>query len=100
MESPRVSARSLTGQSFEVADLLLIQAWGEFHDLRIVIELDYIAGGDEYEEVVSLYHRDRTFRRWMMWRTGDGLVVQPLLGRPLRFARVADALDALIPQRA
>ncbi|MGE0223455.1 MAG: hypothetical protein AB7F35_04125 [Acetobacteraceae bacterium] len=66
----------------------------------MIIELDYIAGGDEYEEVVSLYQRDSAFRRWMMWRIGDGIVVQPLLGRPLRFIRVADALDSLLIQRA
>jgi hypothetical protein len=38
------------GLSFEVADLILLQSWAEFHDLRMVVELDHCGADGEYEE--------------------------------------------------
>jgi hypothetical protein len=88
------------GLAFELADLVMVQAWSEYHDLRMVVELDYSAEGEEYEEVLALYPRDSSFRRWMVWRGACEVVVQPMLGRALRFASVAEALEHLIPARA
>ncbi|HVC61223.1 MAG TPA: hypothetical protein VND19_12780 [Acetobacteraceae bacterium] len=88
------------GLAFELADLVLVQGWSEYHDLRMVVELDYSAAGDEYEEVVALYPRDSSFRRWMMWRGVSEVVVQPMIGRAQGFASVAVALEHLIPARA
>ena len=54
---------------------------------------------DEYEELLALYDRDCAFRRWMIWRSGDGIVVQPMMGRTMLFDTMADALEILIPTR-
>src|SRR6185312_8919352 len=90
-------ARMPTGISFELSDLALVQGWAEFHDLRMVVELDYSAEGEEYEEVLAFYPRDSAFRRWMMWRVVGEIVVQPMMGRAAQFGSVADALERLIP---
>jgi hypothetical protein len=100
MQTPRVSVLPPAGIAFELADLLLVRAWAEFHDLRMAIELDYCAGGEEYEEILEFYTRNSVFRRWMIWRDASGIVVQPMMGRPLRFDCVSDALEHLIPARA
>ncbi len=99
MQLPRTSVKIPTGLSFEVPDLLMLQGWADFHDLRMAIELDVCAEGDEYEELLGLYEKNRAFRRWMLWRSCDGIIVQPAMGRTMLFDFMADALDALIPAR-
>jgi len=76
-----------------------VQAWADFHDLRMEVELDNASDGDEYEEMVSLFARATGFRRWMVWRSCDGIVVQPMVGRAALFDSFAEALDMLIPAR-
>jgi hypothetical protein len=95
----RASVRMSTGLSFEVCDLLLAKAWADFHDLRMEVELDCAADGEEYEEMVGLFARQTGFRRWMVWRSCDGIVVQPMVGRPMLFDSLAEALEGLIPLR-
>jgi hypothetical protein len=87
------------GLAFELADLFMVQGWSEYHDLRMVIELDYSAEGEEYEEVLALYPKNGTFRRWTMWRGTGEIAVQPTMGRMMRFPSVADALEGLIHTR-
>jgi hypothetical protein len=89
-----------SGLAFELADLVMVQGWAEYHGLRMVVELDHTAEGEEYEEVLALYRRNSSFRRWMMWRGMSEIVVQPMMGRTLRFGSVAKALERLIPARA
>jgi hypothetical protein len=100
MSNPKLAVLPPTGLSFELADLLLAQAWSEFHELRMSIELDYYAEGDEFEEVLEFYTPNSVFRRWMIWRASDGIVVQPMMGRPLHFLALSEALEHLIPARA
>jgi hypothetical protein len=90
-------AKTPTGLAFEIPDLLMLQAWADFHDLRMSIDLDVCADGDEYEEHVGIFDRDRIFRRWMIWRSCDGIVVQPSMGRAMLFDFMGDALEILIP---
>jgi hypothetical protein len=99
MQLPRTSVKVPTGLSFEIPDLLMLRGWSDFHDLRMTIELDVCAEGDEYEELLGLYDRTRAFRRWMIWRSCDGLVVQPAMGRTMMFDHMADVLEILIPPR-
>jgi hypothetical protein len=99
MANSRLATSRPTGLSFELADLLLAQAWSEFHDLRMTIELDYYAEGDEFEEVLEFYTANSAFRRWMIWRAADGIIVQPMMGRPSQFTALSDALEHLIPAR-
>ncbi len=99
MQLPRAFVRSPTGFSFEIPDLLMLGGWAEFHELRMVIDLDVCADGDEYEEFVGIYDRGCAFRRWMIWRSCDGIVVQPAMGHPRLFDCMAEALEILIPAR-
>jgi hypothetical protein len=82
------------GVAFSVSELLLIQAWAEFHELRLAVELDYSFGGETYEEVLSLYRKGSPFCRCILWRTPAEIVVQPILGHASRFPLLADALES------
>jgi hypothetical protein len=97
MQLPQQSVKVPTGLSFDIPDLVMLRGWSDFHDLRMAIELDVCAEGDEYEEILGLYDRTRAFRRWMIWRSIDGIVVQPTMGHTMLFDRMADALEVLIP---
>ncbi len=97
---PRVLTKVPTGIAFEVPDLFLAEAWAEYHGLRMVIELDGCTDGDEYEEVLAFYPPTSAFRRWMIWRSVDGIVVQPMMGRMQCHASFADALEQMIPAAA
>ncbi len=99
MQLRRASVALPTGLSFDVPDLLLVRAWADFHELRMEVELDHSAGGDEYEEMIGLFARLTGFRRWMIWRSCDGVMVQPMMGRPMIFDQLSDALETLIPVR-
>ena len=97
MQLRRPSAKIPTGFSFDIPDLLMLRGWADFHDLRMAIDLDVCADGDEYEEVLGLYDTGRAFRRWMIWRSCEGILVQPAMGRPMLFDFMGDVLDILIP---
>jgi hypothetical protein len=99
VELRRTPARMPTGLSFDIPDLLMLRGWADFHDLRMAIELDVCAEDDVYEELLALYEKDRAFRRWMIWRSCDGIVVQPAMGRTMLFDLMEDALEVLIPPR-
>ena len=95
MEMLRITPTPPTGLSFDISDLVLLQGWAEYHDIRMVVELDHWVEGDEYEEVVGFYTKDSPLRRWILWRSAHEVVVQPLFGRGCRFDTVADALENL-----
>ncbi len=97
---PRTSRNTPAGIAFEIADLMLLQGWAEFHNMHMVVELDHCVEDEEYEEVVAFYAPDSRLRRWILWRAADEIVVQPLIGRGCRFTSVADALESLIPARS
>jgi hypothetical protein len=100
MHSPKTGPNTPTGLAFEIADLMLLQGWADFHEIQMVIELDHCVEGEEYEEVVAFYAPDSHLRRWIIWRTASEIVVQPLIGRSCRFGSVVDALETLVPARS
>ncbi len=100
INAPHTEKAPPTGLAFDLPDLFLAKGWSEYHALRMVIELDGCTNGDEYEEVVAFYPANSAFRRWMMWRSASGIVVQPMMGRTRCFATVADALEQIIPAAA
>jgi hypothetical protein len=51
------------GLSFELSDLTLVLGWSEFHDMRMVVELDHCTGDEEYEEVLAFYPKSGS---WMI----------------------------------
>lgn len=97
MSLPRTAVTIPTGLSFEVPDLLMLRAWAEYHELTMTMDLDTFTGTEEYEEIVNLSEPGSPHHRWMIWRSADGIVVQPRLGRAMLFDVMADALDLLIP---
>jgi hypothetical protein len=100
MHRPQSHQNTPTGIAFELADLMLLKAWADFHDVHMTVELDHCVEGEEYEEVVAFYAGDSQLRRWILWRSGGEIVVQPLIGRSRRFDSAAEALETLIPTRA
>jgi hypothetical protein len=96
---PRTSVQTPTGLSFDIPDLLMVQAWSDYHNLRMGIELDTATGSEEFEELLSLSYGTSKHPRWTIWRSTEGIVVQPTKGRPLRFDRMSVALEELIPAR-
>ena len=97
MRRPFIEPAIPAGLAFEVADLILLQSWAEFHDLRMAVELDHCGADSEYEEMVAIYGRDSHVLRWLLWRT-DEIVVQPLIGRTIHCHSIADAVEMLSPQ--
>ena len=55
MDMPLITPNVPMGLAFEIADLMLLQGWAEFHDVQMVVELDHCVEGEEYEEVVAFY---------------------------------------------
>lgn len=100
MPRPLISRPAPTGLAFEIGDLVLLKGWADFHGLQMVVELDHCVEGDEYEEVVAFYASKSRLRRWILWRSAEEVVVQPLIGRSMRFACVADAIESLVPEKA
>jgi hypothetical protein len=96
MELLRITPKPPIGLAFEISDLLLLQGWAKFHELRMVVELDHWVEGEEYEEVVSFYAKDSSLRRWILWRSVNEIIVQPLIGRTSRFGSLAEGLDRLL----
>jgi hypothetical protein len=86
---------ALVGFAFDVADLVLLQAWADLYGMRMVVELDQSVDGREHEEIVAIYSKDSGRRRWSLWRSSDGVVVQPIIGRSARFSTVTDAAQNL-----
>jgi len=84
------------GLALEIADLILLQSWADFHGLRMVVELDHHDADGEYEEVVAIYAKDSRLR-WLLWRS-SGIVIQPLIGGRIHCPSVAEAIEILSPQ--
>jgi hypothetical protein len=97
MRRPFIEPAVPAGLAFEVADLILLESWAGFHELRMVIELDRCGADGEYEEVVAIYARNNRLVRWLLWRA-DEIVVQPLIGRRICCSSVAEAIKILSPQ--
>jgi hypothetical protein len=95
-ETPKSLGNLPTGLAFELPDLVLAQSWAEFHNLRMVIELDACIEGEEYEEVLAFYPAGSAFRRWMMWRSHVDIVVQPMMGHTQHYPTAADAFEQMI----
>ncbi len=86
------------GIAFEIADLALIQAWADFHDLRVQIRLDHGAPATDYEEVIALYIGTGNVFRALIWRNAKAVFVQRLIGRRQRYGSVAAAMESLVPR--
>lgn len=95
---PASFARKPLGLAFEIAELLLAQAFAESCGSRLVVETNHHTDSDEFEEVLALYAADRRACRCLVWRNEAAVVVQPIPGRPRRFASLGEALEWLAPE--
>jgi hypothetical protein len=91
---------TITGCAFEIQDHWLMIEWAKCHDHRAVVRLDHGVASEEYEEVVELLFGVRNRCRFIIWRTVDAVFVQPLIGRKVLYASVAEALAAISLKRA
>ena len=64
-------------------------------DNQLVIELDHHGFDGDYEEMVAIFARGSHLRRWLLWRTADGITVQPLIGRNILCSDVTAAIEIL-----
>ena len=96
MYPPTFSPELPIGLAFDIPDHLRASQWAMLHGYRLVIELDYGVGNEEYEEVLAFYAGAPSQRLWcLLWRQVDGFVMQPVVGRARRFESINDALHAL-----
>jgi hypothetical protein len=100
MKTAAVPGKEAASISFDIADLLLAQSWALFHELRMVVELDHYGDVDQFEEAIAFYRPISQSRRWLIWRNPSSVVVQPGVGRSMRFNTLAGALERLIPSPA
>ncbi len=101
MSSPKSLTKNiLKGIAFPLPELVILSAWSEYHDLQMHIELDHCVDGEEYEEIATFYEKGGTIMKWIMWRSPEHVVLQPMLGPTRRFATISDALDAALPEQA
>ena len=85
------------GVAFSVPELLILRAWAEYHDIRIVVELDHCVDGAEYEEVLALYPPGLSLRQWTLWRSREAVVVEPRHGRAFKAGCVSELVQTLMP---
>lgn len=97
--SARGASAPLKGVAFEIADLLLAQAWAGRHEIEICIRLDHSTPTEEYEEVIALRGTNLRIAPVIIWRIANAIRVQPLVGRGRQYHSVSDALDSLIPEK-
>jgi hypothetical protein len=83
------------GVAFEIADLVLVKGWADFHNFRMVVRLDHGAEGEEYEEVIAFHTGIDAPCQFIVWRSPKAVFVQPLIGRKRRFGSVSAALGSL-----
>jgi hypothetical protein len=95
----KLAATKLKGLSFSVAELTLISSWSRASGLRMVVRLDHGSDTEEFEEVLALYIGETSLCRWIMWRNGAAVFVQPLIGKVREYHSVAEAFEDLSPKQ-
>jgi hypothetical protein len=98
MDKVRSRSTTLRGLSFSIADLILIGSWSEAYGLRMAVRLDHGSDAEEFEEVLTFQAESGEPCRFIMWRDREAVYLQPLIGRPRRFASAADAIAGVTPR--
>jgi hypothetical protein len=83
--------------SFELPDLILLEASAAFHDFRMMIRLDFCGNCDADEELVVFRSATGGSCLCTLWRVADRIIVQMADGNHEQFESVADAVDQLVP---
>lgn len=96
MQNRTASPRLPKGLAFEIADHVRAGRWAVANDFRLKVDIGYGAEEEEYEEVLLFYPGRSDRRLWcVMWRQSDCIVVQPVVGRAVRYRSVRAALEGM-----
>jgi hypothetical protein len=91
MPTQKFSSNAPMGIAFEIDELIALRAWANDHDIRMTIELECA----ECEELLAFQAQRPVLQHWVMWRTGQEVIVQPVIGRPRRFSSVNQMIEAM-----
>jgi hypothetical protein len=96
----RTGQQRAYGFAFAIEDLSDIRRWAQSHHLTMLVVLDHILNGVEYEEMVVLSAVGQRDARIMLWRTFGTVFVQTAQDSPRGFTTVPRALSFLAPPPA
>jgi hypothetical protein len=85
------------GLAFAIEDLSDIRRWAEAHQFTMLVVLDHVVNGLEFEEMVVLSVADQRERRVFLWRTFGTVFAQVARAKPRGFTTVPQALNFLSP---
>jgi len=85
------------GLAFAIEDLADIRHWAEGHQLVMLVALDHVIDGVEFEEMVVLSASNRRDGRVMLWRSFGTVYAQVERAKPRGFTTVPQALNWLAP---
>jgi hypothetical protein len=85
------------GLAFAIEDLSDIRHWAQSHQMTMLVVLDHVLNGVEYEEMVVLSAAEQRDRRILLWRSFGTVFVQTVKGSPRGFTTVPRALNFLSP---
>ena len=83
------------GFAFAIPDLVMLRAWADFHAIEMTIELGSYFDGDDFEEILSFRPQGPAHKPWIMWRTCEDIVYQPLIGKPVHFSSVSIMIESM-----
>lgn len=85
------------GLAFAIEDLSDIRRWAEAHQFTMLVVLDHVMNGVEYEEMVVLSVAEQRERRVFLWRTFGTVYAQAAYMAPRAFTTVPQALNSFLP---
>jgi hypothetical protein len=83
------------GLAFAIEDLSDIRKWAHAHRMVMLVALDRVVNGYEFEEMVVLSPVGGRTQRIMLWRSFGTIYAQVFLARPQGFTSVPMALNWL-----
>ena len=92
-----IAKRRPYGLAFMIEDLAHMRRWADERGLVMLVTLDRVINGAEFEEMIVLSPRGRTDRRMLLWRSFGTIYAQPPNAKPRGFTTVPQALDWLAP---
>jgi hypothetical protein len=85
------------GLAFDIEDLGEMRRWAQGHRFVMLVVLDHVIDGIEFEEMVVLSASERRDRRVLLWRSFGTVYAQTVGAKPRGFTTVPQALNWLAP---
>ncbi len=86
---------SAYGFAFAIEDLNGIRTWAQANDMVMLVALDRVVNGHEFEEMVVLSRPGQREQPIMLWRSFGTVYAQASLAKPRGFTTVPMALKWL-----